>query len=192
MMEPRKMNTQMRTSLFIGIAVALMAAAAPSGPTVSNFSRTKYRLQLEGRITDKEERSLEGVKIRVDTNGVLLGRVQADEKGRFVVMLDIGHFYGFSVEREGFAKKRFIIDARTEDPSTVVAGPFHADISLNSLEKLASVDPTILDFPYAMVTYSAKDRAFIADPAYIEEMKRVEAALMLGAAYGGGKRTSSQ
>jgi hypothetical protein len=191
-MDNRKMNTQMRTSLFIGVVVMLMTAAAPSGPTVANFSKTRYRLQLEGRITDKEEHSLESVKIRVDTNGVLLGRVLADEKGRFVVMLDIGHFYGFSVERDGYAKKRFIIDARTEDPSTVVAGPFHADISLNSLDKLASVDPTILDFPYAMVTYSAKDRAFIADPAYIEEMKRVEAALMLGAAYGGGKRSSSQ
>lgn len=56
------------------------------------------------------------MNIRVDTNGVLLGHVQADEKGRFVVMLDIGHFYGFSVEREGFVKKRFIIDARTDIP----------------------------------------------------------------------------
>lgn len=80
-------------------------------------------------------------------------------------------------------RKRFIIDARAEDPAKVIAGPFHADISLTPEVALENVDINILDFPYAMVSYSSKEKAFVADPAYIEDVKRMESALLLQSAY---------
>lgn len=45
------------------------------------------------------------------------------------------------------------------------------------------MDINILDFPYAMVSYSSKEKAFVADPAYIEDVKRMESALLLQSAY---------
>lgn len=148
-----------------------------------NFATTPHTLRVEGRVTDDKEKALAAVTIRVDTNGVFFQEFTTDGRGRFAMDLDIGRFYGVSLTSEGYMKKRFIIDSRTEEPQKVVAGPFHADISLTPEAALENVDINILDFPYAMVSYSGKEKAFVADQAYIEEVKRLESALLLRSAF---------
>jgi hypothetical protein len=162
---------------------ALTGSAASAQTKVVDLATTPYVLRVEGRMTDDREKVLPSVTLRVDTNGVFYGEFQADLKGRFAMDLDIGQFYGITLAKDGFVKKRFIIDARAEDASKVVTGPFHADISLTPEAALENVDINLLDFPYALVAYSRKDKAFVADPTYIEEMKRVESALLLSSAF---------
>lgn len=175
------MNRMKRIAIPALLALVHVAASAQS--KVVDLATTPHVLRVEGRLTDDHEKVLPEVNVRVDTNGVYYGELQADQKGRFAMDLDIGRFYGVSLTKEGFMRKRFIIDARAEDPAKVIAGPFHADISLTPEVALENVDINILDFPYAMVSYSSKEKAFVADPAYIEDVKRMESALLLQSAY---------
>jgi hypothetical protein len=177
------MRMNRTTSLTLALLLCCVSDLLLAQGKVAILATTPHRFRVEGRVTDVQEKVLAEVTLRVDTNGVFLQDVHADGKGRFAMDLDVGGFYGISVQRPGFIKKRFIVDARSEKPETVIAGPFHADISLTSEEALGHVDISELDFPYALVTYSPKDRAFLADPSYIEEMKRVESALLLSSAF---------
>jgi hypothetical protein len=139
-------------------------------------------LPVLGKVTDMNERPLDSVYVTVDQEGKIFDELQADNRGRFNLRLPIGGFYGVEVARDGYILKRFIVDCRADDPSKVITGPFQAEVSLRPRADLAEVDITELDLPFAYVKYSKKDKAFIADEAYILEMKKVEAALMLSAA----------
>lgn len=139
-------------------------------------------LKVFGKVTDMTNRPLDSVFITVDREGRVVDELRADTRGRFDLALDIGGFYGIEISRDGYILKRFIVDCRADDPSKVITGPFLAEVSLRPRADLAEVDISELELPYAYVKYSKKDKAFIADEAYIAEMKKVEAALMLSAA----------
>ena len=64
----------------------------------------------------------------------------------------------------------------------MITGPFSAEVTLSLEAEFANMDITDLYYPFALVLYSKKDKAFIADPEYIAERQQVEAALRLGAA----------
>lgn len=178
------MWTILHPTSLVSTALALVLVGHVQAQTrPMTFATTPHTLRVEGRVTDDKEKALAAVTVRVDTNGVFFQEFLADGKGRFAMDLDIGRFYGVSLTSEGFMKKRFIIDSRTTEPEKVVTGPFHADISLTPEAALENVDINILDFPYAMVSYSGKEKAFVADQAYIEEVKRLESALLLRAAF---------
>jgi hypothetical protein len=166
------------------VCLALIAICAAMVPYASqrDLSTTGYRLHVDGRVVDADDKSLDLATVAIDTNGTPQTEMGADTKGRFAFDLDIGGFYGITVSREGFVRKRFIVDARTEDPSKVITGPFLAEVTLTPEAAFANMDIKDLYYPYALVSYSKKDKAFIADIAYIQERQRVEAALKLGAA----------
>lgn len=170
------------------IALACIAAAVIGGMAMAPFTThtdlgtSGHVLRVNGKVFDAEERPLDGVSVTVDTNGVRLADITADTKGRFNCDLDIGGFYGVTITRNGFVKKRFIIDTRSEDPAKVITGPFTAEVTLVPESDFADMDITDLYYPYAYVTYSKQDKSFQADAAYIEERQRAEAALRLGAA----------
>lgn len=172
-----------RSFLPLALLALLGPATARGQGKVKRLAVTPYVLHVDGRVTDKKDRPLTAVVVRVDTSGVFFQEFKADLRGRFAMDLDIGKFYGINLACEGYVKKRFIIDARTEEPDEVITGPFHADISLTPDEALANVDINALDFPYALITYYPKQRSFQADPTYHEEVMRLEAALMLGSAF---------
>ena len=165
------------------LALAFLPALAMGlGEVTGDFAKTEHRLAITGRVSNDDERALAGAKVNVDNGGELLGELIADSKGRFSMQVDIGGLYGISITQPGFVKKRFIVDSRTEKPETMITGPFHADITLTREELLEGVDLDELDMPYALVSYSAEAKAFMADAAYIIEMQRLESSLMLGAA----------
>lgn len=153
-----------------------------SGPVRAQLGTSSYRLHILGKVVDVEEKQIANAVIVIDTNGTALTEYAADAKGRFAFDLDIGGFYGITVQREGFVRKRFIVDARTDEPAKVITGPFSAEVTLTLEAEFADMDITDLYYPYALVSYSKKDKAFIADPEYIAERQKVEAALRLGAA----------
>lgn len=157
--------------------VALLASQARA-----QLGSSPYILHITGKVMDMEDKLLGNSVITIDTNSITVGEFQADAKGRFAFDLDIGGFYGITVHREGFVRKRFIVDARTEEPAKVITGPFSAEVTLTLEAEFADMDITDLYYPYALVSYSKKDKAFIADPEYIAERQRVESALRLGAA----------
>ncbi len=162
------------------IALALLALAAR--PARAQLGSSPYILHITGKVMDMEDKLLGNAAITIDTNGTAVAEYQADVKGRFAFDLDIGGFYGITVYREGFVRKRFIVDARTDQPAKVITGPFAAEVTLTLEAEFADMDITDLYYPYALVSYSKKDKAFVADPDYIAERQRVEAALRLGAA----------
>ena len=151
-------------------------------PARAQLGTSPYVLHITGKVMDMEDKLLGNSAITIDTNGTSVAEYQADAKGRFAFDLDIGGFYGVTVNREGFVRKRFIVDARTDEPAKVITGPFSAEVTLTLEAEFADMDITDLYYPYALVSYSKRDKAFIADPDYIAERQRVEAALRLGAA----------
>lgn len=164
--------------------MVLLVTSLAMAPFVaqSDLGTSLYVLHVNGRVTNADEKPLDGVSITVDTNGVKLADITADTKGRFNCDLDIGGFYGITILREGFVKKRFIIDTRAEDPAKVIAGPFTALVTLIPEAAFSDIDITDLYYPYAYIAYSKEAKAFIADVAYIEERQQIEASLRLGAA----------
>lgn len=139
-------------------------------------------LNVMGRVMDMADKSLDSVHVTIDNEGRVIDEMVADAKGRFAFTLAIGGFYGVEIAREGYILKRFIVDARTEHPEKVITGPFSAEIHLRPRADLANIDISELELPYALIKYVPKEKAFLADEAYILEMKKVEAALMLSAA----------
>ena len=172
--------TQRNVSLFILALLSLGLCGAFSVPSEPFCGG--YVLNVVGKVMDMRDKPLDSVQVLVDLEGDYIDRLSADEKGRFAVKLDIGGLYGIEVNREGYILKRFMIDSRTDDPAKVIAGAFTAEINLRPSADLAYVDISELELPYAMVVYSPKDKAFVADEAYILEMQKVEAALMLSSA----------
>jgi hypothetical protein len=160
----------------------LTSLALSALPARGQLGSSPYILHIMGKVVDTEDKLLGNSAITIDTNGTGIAEYQADVKGRFAFDLDIGGFYGITVYREGFVRKRFIVDARTDQPAKVITGPFSAEVTLTLEAEFADMDITDLYYPYALVSYSKKDKAFIADPDYIAERQRVEAALRLGAA----------
>jgi len=161
-------------SVLIGLLFAPIAGA--------QLGSSPYILHITGKVVDTEDRVLGNSTITIDTSGTFVADYQADAKGRFAFDLDIGGFYGVTVNREGFVRKRFLVDARTDHPAKVITGPFSAEVTLSLEAEFADMDITDLYYPFALVSYSKKDKAFIADPDYIAERQKVEAALRLGAA----------
>ena len=164
-----------------GLAILVLATMGAS-PAQAQLGTSPYLLHIVGRVVDTQDKLLGNSAITIDTNGTSLAEFQADAKGRFAFDLDIGGFYGITVQREGFVRKRFIVDARTDQPAKVITGPFSAEVTLTLEAEFADMDIPDLYDPYALVSYSKKEKAFIADPDYIADRQRVEAALRLGAA----------
>lgn len=164
------------------VALALSIALLFAPRTRAQLGSSPYVLQVTGKVMDMEDKLLGNSTITIDTNGTTVAEYRADTKGRFAFDLDIGGFYGITANREGFVRKRFIVDARTDQPAKVITGPFSAEVTLTLEAEFADMDITDLYYPYALVSYSKKDKAFIADPDYIAERQQVEAALRLGAA----------
>ncbi|MBL0045280.1 MAG: carboxypeptidase regulatory-like domain-containing protein [Flavobacteriales bacterium] len=165
------------------IAICILTTTGASMLSAqSQLGRSPYLLHISGKVVDVENKLLGDATIAIDTNGTQVAEFQADAKGRFAFDLDIGGFYGITAHREGFVRKRFIVDARTDEPARVITGPFSAEVTLSLEAEFANMDITDLYYPFALVLYSKKDKSFIADPEYIAERQQVEAALRLGAA----------
>jgi hypothetical protein len=177
-----------RPSLLILALLGVMLCGAFTVPRP--LEAGDHVLNVTGRALDMNDKPLDSVRITIDMEGKVIDEQWADTRGRFAFTLNIGGFYGVEVAREGYILKRFIIDSRTEDPSKIITGPLATEVNLRPRSDLAYVDVSELELPYALITYSKKDRSFIADEAYIAEMKKVEAALMLSSAR--AKKRSAQ
>lgn len=165
------------------IALGALTIVVPSGAAdPANAGSGASVLNVLGRVRNTDGDPLDSVHVLVDQEGEPIDSLWADARGRFAMTLDIGGFYGVKLSRRGYIVKRFVVDARAEDPSSVVTGPFSADVELRPEADLAEVDISELDMPYAFVKYAPEEHAFVVDEAYIIEMKKVEAALMLSAA----------
>ena len=169
-----------RFSALTFCAVVIIISTGASDPAMDDPCSSV--LNVLGKVKTTDGDPLDSVKVVVDQEGAVIDSMQADGRGRFAMTLDIGGFYGIRLTRKGFIVKRFVIDARCEDPAKVITGPFTAEVELRPEEDLANVDIAELELPYALIKYSPKDKAFVADEAYIIEMKKVEAALMLSSA----------
>lgn len=181
-MHPNRQIMQAYSAGLVLLAV-LCSGVAHGQDKVKKFAVTPHTLRVEGRVSDRKEKPLAAVMVRVDTSGVFFQEFPADARGRFTMDLDLGKFYGINLSCDGYVRKRFIIDARVQDAAEVITGAFHADISLTPEAALENVDINALDFPYALISYDAGKRSFQADASYHEEVRRMEASLMLSSAF---------
>lgn len=172
-------------SVVLGFTIPVLAQSGSK----QDLASTTFVLLVEGRVMDNDDKPLGNSTVRVEQDGKLLAEWVTDPKGRFSVDLDIGGLYAVDVQRIGFVHKRFIVDSRADDPSKIITVPFEAHISLITEKALEGADLEQLDFPFALVSYDKKERAFMADPTYIDEMKNLESALMLSSAISRKKKT---
>lgn len=162
--------------------VALMSMTPGNGSgdnAVIDLASTEYTLRLDVQALDGDDRPLPQAEVVVDHEGEELGRFKVAEKARLGLELDLGGLYGVSILCPGYVKKRFLLDARGEEPAKIIAGPFFAEVNLMAEKALGTVETDLFDMPYAMVVYSKEAHAFLVDEEYLRQMQQLEAALML-------------
>jgi hypothetical protein len=183
------MNRMGVTCPMLSVRTLLIPLAFLGGSTLTaqsdgkrDLSTTAFVLPVEGKVMDNKDVLLVNATVRVKQDGKELAKWSTDSKGRFDIILDIGGLYAIDVMHKDHVTKRFIIDARSDDPSQVITGAFQAFVTLIPNEAVDGVDIEELDFPFALVIYDKNEKAFMADPLYIEQMKRLESSLMLSSA----------
>jgi|GEM_PF-2301490 len=152
-----------------------------------DIAHTSNTLLIEGHVLNIQEEPLERASVRVRSNHKDLAIWDCDKNGQFAITLDIGDLYAIDVMHTGYLKKRFIVDARAEDPKRVRPKPFEAFVTLLPLEAVKGANLDDLDFPFALLTYSPKAKAFLADPDYVEQMKKLEFEVLEGSAINQGE-----
>lgn len=160
--------------LFLACAVVLSASAFAQRTTPKLLARSANLLMVEGHVLDLDERPIKGAHVKVRKDHKDLAVWECDSRGRFDVTLEIGGLYSIYVWKEGFVKKLFIVDARSEDPTKVDPVPFEAFITLLPSKGLTKQGLDDLDFPFALIYYNHKKKQFEADPDFIEEMRKLE------------------
>jgi hypothetical protein len=73
-----------------------------------------------------------------------------------------------------------VVDTHAETPEeNLVFIPLHMDLSLLVADKYAGADTDVLDFPFAMVRYDKRAKAFVQDAQYTTDMQRANGAALL-------------
>ncbi|MCW5899914.1 MAG: carboxypeptidase regulatory-like domain-containing protein [Flavobacteriales bacterium] len=136
-------------------------------------------LPITGRITDGDKK-LEGCHIAVYRENDLVGEQTTDKTGKFKVGLPVGETYGIVFQREGFVPKRILVDTRAELPKgELVFEPLDMEVSMLASSKYDGTDTDALDFPFAIVSWDKRVKAFTQDEKYTRDMMRTNGALLL-------------
>jgi hypothetical protein len=73
-----------------------------------------------------------------------------------------------------------VVDTRAEiAEENLVFIPLQMDLSLLVAEKYDGADTDVLDFPFAMVSYDKRAKAFVQDAQYTTDMQRANGAALL-------------
>lgn len=136
-------------------------------------------LPVTGRITDGENK-LEGCTVAVYIENDRVAEQVTERSGKFNVGLALGKLYTIDFSKAGFLPKRIVVDTRAEIPEEdLVFIPLQMDLSLLVADKYAGADTDVLDFPFAMVRYDKRAKAFVQDAQYTTDMQRANGAALL-------------
>lgn len=136
-------------------------------------------LPVTGRITDGENR-MEGCTIAVYIDNDRVAEQVTQRSGKFNLDLGLGKRYTIDFSKPGFLPKRIVVDTHAETPEeNLVFIPLHMDLSLLVADKYAGADTDVLDFPFAMVRYDKRAKAFVQDAQYTTDMQRANGAALL-------------
>jgi hypothetical protein len=159
-----------RTSALLVAFGACMSLAAQEETLV---------LPIEGRITDGDKK-LEGCEVLTYEGNELVGRQVTDKSGRFGMGLGLGKEFAIEFRKEGFLPKRILVDTRAELPKELVEiAPLDMEMSMLPASKYEGADTDALDFPFAIVKYDKRVKAFTQDHQYTTDMMRTNGALLL-------------
>jgi tetratricopeptide (TPR) repeat protein len=101
--------------------------------------------------------------------------VQTDEKGNFVLRLDINKQYTIEVTKDGLISKRISFDTKMPDTET---GGWANSFSMGLFKPCSGVDYSILKDPVDRICFDEKRRAFLSDKDYFNSRKSKMDALM--------------
>ncbi|HMC96628.1 MAG TPA: hypothetical protein VKG92_03185 [Flavobacteriales bacterium] len=136
-------------------------------------------LPIVGRITDGEKK-LEGCEVLVYDGNDMVGRQLTDRGGRFHLGMGLGKEFAIEFRKEGFLPKRILVDTRAELPKDLVEiAPLDMEMSMLPTSKYDGADTDVLDFPFAIVKYDKRVKAFTQDSQYTSDMMRTNGALLL-------------
>jgi hypothetical protein len=170
-----------RTSLtiFAFAAVPCFASAQERASKGKGDSAAEPVLPITGRVTDGEKK-LEGCHIAVYRENDQVGEQTTDKTGKFRVGLPVGESYGIVFQREGFVPKRIVVDTRAELPKgELVFEALDMEVSMLVTSKYEGTDTDALDFPFAIVSWDKRVKAFTQDEKYTRDMMRTNGALLL-------------
>ena len=127
-------------------------------------------LPVYGRVKDGKSK-VDGAIVRLYKENEIVKTYNTEKNGKFEMELDLGAYYTIEVEKDGYITKRIGINTVSKvDYQRMDYLPYGVDIYITSEEAYTGVNTDMLDFPFAIVSYDHKDRMFVHDLDYTEDM----------------------
>lgn len=160
---------------FLAFCLTAMDMFAQQAPEAA----PAHVLPVTGRVTDGENK-MEGCTIAVYIENDRVAEQVTERSGKFNLGLGLGKLYTIDFSKPGFLPKRIVVDTRAEIPEeNLVFIPLQMDLSLLVADKYAGADTDVLDFPFAIVRYDKRAKAFVQDAQYTTDMQRANGAALL-------------
>ena len=136
-------------------------------------------LPIQGKVFNAE-RKLPGCEVITFKGNERIYTQVTDRGGRFQMEFGMGEEYAIEFRMEGFLPKRILVDTRAELPKDIGwIVPLAMTMSMLPSSKYEGADTDALDFPFAIVRYDSRARAFLQNNEYTADMMRTNGALLL-------------
>lgn len=137
-------------------------------------------LPIAGKVADSDDHKLQGCEVLVFKGNELVGQQITQRNGRFNLELGLGEEFSMEFRMEGFLPKRILVDTRADLPKgPLVFAPVEIDMHMMAASKYQGADTDELDFPFAIVAWDKRAKAFVQDHEYTTDMMRTNGALLL-------------
>lgn len=168
----------MRVAILTSVLFVLTVVAQQGHAQGTNT--TELTLPIAGKVADSEDHKLQGCEVLVFKGNNLVGHQLTERNGRFSLELGLGEEFSMEFRMEGFLPKRILIDTRAELPKDLLAIiPVEIDMHMMPSSKYEGADTDDLDFPFGIVAWDKRSKAFVQDQQYTADMMRTNGALLL-------------
>ena len=166
------MKNTMLLRLLAPLAVLSLASSVlAQGKIVDRRDQAEgWYLPVHGTVLADGKKAQE-VTVRLYKDNEVVGDLPVDKNGTFVAELDIDQSYTLLIMKPGYQNEMLLMD--TTLPEGLVEYPaYECTVNLDPLVKYAGKDEGFyLDFPAAVVSYSAEMGGFYHNEHYTDHIK---------------------
>jgi len=167
----KNLNSAMAT-LIVFIVIAANAAAGATEKKDSTSSKTC--LEVTGVAVDGNSKPIDGATITLFKENDEMEWIQVTSvvyhEHSFSFKLDVNEYYTIEISKPGFVTRS--VGISTTMPSNVsLEELFRYEFEVEMFKERKNVDDYYLDFPVALISYSAKHDVFDNNYAYTKHIK---------------------
>jgi len=140
--------------LFVGLFTSMSPAQQES------------RLILAGMVAEGEEPLPEAV-VRLYEGGRPVKTVRADQRGDFLIEMDLNKSYIIEFSREDYVAKKIAVNSGVPEGE---GGTWEAEFSIGLFKMYPGLDVSALDDPVTRILYKENERGFGYDEMYTRKM----------------------